>query len=385
MKKNLLRLFLYCTLTYLPTCIFAQDTSHLRISLLTCTPGEELYSTFGHTAFRVIDSSSVTDYVFNFGTFNFDDDGFYLKFVRGKLNYYLSAENFQDFKYDYQMSNRGITEQVLNLTAAEKVALHQTLLKNIREENKYYKYDFFFDNCTTRPRDIIVQTKNPHPVLAAVMPAGTKFRQAIHKYLDKNNKPWSKLGIDLLLGAPTDAVMTTAQSQFLPEVLMTSLENTNKKQQVLLSTSNLYPINNENNKPSLFTPSTVFSCMLVLIILISVVENKWATLFMQGFDGIFLFLTGAIGIILIFMWLVTDHAMCKDNYNLLWALPTNCVLAFFVTSKKKWIKNYFGFTAILLSLTILVWFFLPQQMNKGFLPIVFLLLNRTAGKYFSLI
>jgi len=383
MKKILLQLALLCLMSYLPNNIAAQDSSHLRISLLTCTPGEELYSTFGHSAFRVIDSSSVTDYVFNFGTFNFDDDGFYLKFVRGKLNYYLSAENFQDFKYDYQMSNRGITEQVLNLTATEKVALQQTLLNNIREENKYYKYDFFFDNCTTRPRDIIVQTKNPHPVLATVMPAGTKFRQAIHKYLDKNNKAWSKLGIDLLLGAPTDAVMTTAQSQFLPEVLMTSLENTNKKQQVLLSTSNLYPINNDNNKPSLFTPGSVFSCLLVLIILISELKNKWTSQFMQGFDGIFLFCTGAIGIILIFMWLVTDHAMCKNNYNLLWALPTNCVLAFFVTSKKKWIKNYFGLTAILLSLTLIVWFFLPQQMNKGFLPIVFLLINRTAGKYFS--
>jgi hypothetical protein len=383
MKKNLLRLVLYCALAYLPTGIFAQDTSHLRISLLTCTPGEELYSTFGHTAFRVVDSSSVTDYVFNFGTFNFDDEGFYLKFIRGKLNYYLSAENFQDFKTDYQLSNRGITEQVLKLSAAEKIVMQQALLTNIREENKYYKYDFFFDNCTTRPRDMIVQTKNPHPVLAAVMPAGTKFRQAIHKYLDKNNKAWSKLGIDLLLGAPTDAVMTTSQSQFLPEVLMASMNNTNKQQQVLLSSTNLYPINNENNKPSLFTPSTVFSCLLVLFILLSVLENKWAAIFMQGFDGIFLFLTGAIGILLIFMWTITDHTMCKDNYNLLWALPSNCLLAFFVNSKKKWIKKYFGLTAILLSLTVIVWFFLPQQMNNGFLPIVFLLINRTANNFFS--
>jgi hypothetical protein len=383
MKKNLLWLLLYCTLAYLPNSIAAQDSSHLRISLLTCTPGEELYSTFGHSAFRVIDSSSVTDYVFNYGTFNFDDEGFYLKFIRGKLNYYLSAENFQDFKYDYQMSNRGITEQVLNLTDTEKIALQQALLKNIREENKYYKYDFFFDNCTTRPRDLIVQFKNPHPVLLPVMPTGTKFRQAIHKYLIKNNKFWSKLGIDLLLGAPTDAVMTTSQSQFLPEVLMASLENTNKKQQVLLSSTNLYPINNSNNQASFFRPSIVFSCLLVLLILISVLENKWATIFMQGFDGILLFLTGAIGIILIFMWTATDHAMCKENYNLLWALPTNCFLAFFVNSKKKWIKNYFGLTAIMLALTVIVWFFLPQHMNKAFLPIVILLFNRTANKYFS--
>jgi hypothetical protein len=383
MKKNLLRLVLYCALAYLPTGIAAQDSSHLRISLLTCSPGEELYSTFGHSAFRVVDSSSVTDYVFNFGTFNFDDEGFYLKFIRGKLNYYLSAENFQDFRYDYQMSNRGIFEQVLNLTATEKIAMQQALLKNIREENKYYKYDFFFDNCTTRPRDMIVQTITPHPALAAVMPAGTKFRQAIHKYLIRNNKYWSKLGIDLLLGAPTDAVMTTSQSQFLPEVLMTSLENTNQQQQVLLSSTNLYPINNENNKPSPFRPSTIFSCLLVLFILMSVVQNKWATIFMQGFDGIFLFLTGAIGILLIFMWTATDHAMCKENYNLLWALPTNCILAFFVNSKKKSIKKYFGLTAILLCLTVIFWFFLPQQMNNGFLPIVFLLINRTANKYFS--
>jgi hypothetical protein len=94
-----------------------------------------------------------------------------------------------------------------------------------------------------------------------------------------------------------------------------------------------------------------------------VLENKWATIFMQGFDGILLFLTGAIGIILIFMWTATDHAMCKENYNLLWALPTNCFLAFFVNSKKKWIKNYFGLTAIMLALTVIVWFFLPQHMN----------------------
>ena len=97
MKKYLLWILLFFTMAHLPEDTSAQDTSHLRISLLTCTPGEELYSTFGHSAFRVIDSSSTTDYVFNFGTFNFDDDGFYLKFVRGKLNYYLSAENFQDF------------------------------------------------------------------------------------------------------------------------------------------------------------------------------------------------------------------------------------------------------------------------------------------------
>ena len=136
MKKIVLRLFFICTFAHLHICSFAQDSSHIRISLLTCTPGEELYSTFGHSALRVIDSSSLNDIVFNYGTFNFDDDGFYLKFVRGKLLYYVSPENFEDFKYGYQETNRGITEQVLNLSAEEKIKIQQALFENIKEENK---------------------------------------------------------------------------------------------------------------------------------------------------------------------------------------------------------------------------------------------------------
>src|SRR5665647_248690 len=122
-KKVLLRLFFIFTFSHFHIFTFAQDSSHIRISLLTCTPGEELYSTFGHTAIRVTDSSSVTDNVFNYGTFNFEDPGFYTKFIRGKLLYYLSVENFQDFKYAYQADNRGITEQVLNMDALEKIGL----------------------------------------------------------------------------------------------------------------------------------------------------------------------------------------------------------------------------------------------------------------------
>ena len=146
MKKNCCIFLLTCFSFFVVNCSFAQDSSHLRISLLTCTPGDELYSIFGHSAFRVIDSSSVNDdrdIVYNYGTFNFDDEGFYLKFARGKLLYYVSIVKFEDFKYMYQATNRGITEQVLNLTAAEKINVRHFLITNLKEENKYYKYDFF--------------------------------------------------------------------------------------------------------------------------------------------------------------------------------------------------------------------------------------------------
>ena len=164
MKKNISLWFIAILFHFNLT---AQDSSHIRISLLTCTPGDELYSTFGHSALRLIDSSSVQDIVFNYGTFSFDDPDFYSKFIRGKLMYFVSTSYFNDFKIDYQSTNRGITEQVLNLSAEEKIAMQQFLYNNAREENKYYKYDFLFDNCTTRLRDIIVQFKKEKPVFYA--------------------------------------------------------------------------------------------------------------------------------------------------------------------------------------------------------------------------
>ena len=366
-----------CAQTALPA---DRDSSRLRISLLTCTPGEELYSTFGHSAFRVIDSNSVSDIVYNYGTFNFDDEGFYLKFVRGKLLYYISPESFAGFKQDKQFENRGITEQVLNLTASEKISIRHFLNENLKEENRYYKYDFFFDNCTTRLRDIlhniprIKKQPDSNFFQKPVMPAGTTFRQAIHQYLDQNGQRWSELGIDILLGLPCDAVMTVEQMQFLPDNLMKSLDSS--RQTIVLSHQNLYPVL-QNDKNTTLTPLVIFSLLLLCIILISLIRSKWANYFLQGFDGLVFFITGVLGIIIILMWTATDHSMCKNNFNLLWAWPMHTVMAFFISSKKRWVQLYFTFTAIGYLLVLLLWFFLPQQMNPGLIPILILLIYRS--------
>jgi hypothetical protein len=356
----------------------AQDSSHLRISLLTCSPGDELYSTFGHTAIRIVDSSSTNDIVFNYGTFDFDDPSFYMKFIRGKLMYYLSAEDFQIFKQDYQLTNRGITEQLLNLSATEKIALTKALYQNIKVENRYYKYDFFFDNCTIRPRDLLKKYKANFPPFKQVIPKGTKFRQAIHQYLDQRNKHWSKLGIDILLGAPTDAVMTNTQSLFLPDNLMKAIDSSS----VVVSTQALYPFNETANKAGFFTPLMSFFLLLVLIITLTRNGNAFVASVLLGFDGLLFFLTGALGVVLIFMWTATDHSMCKNNFNLLWAWPTHLIGAFLINSTKRWAKFYFGITTVLYSLLLLVWFFLPQQLNIALIPIVLIILYRSALKYF---
>jgi len=379
-------------LCLLSASVFAQDSSHIRISLLTCTPGEELYSTFGHSAIRIVDSSRVhqsdpvLDVVFSYGNFEFLDNSFYLKFIRGKLPYYVDCQSFYPdgddpgFESEYQTTNRGITEQVLNLDSAEKVHIESALFENIKPENKYYKYDFFFDNCTTRNRDIIIKNDTALIQFIPAMPAGTTFRQAIHLYLDRNNKDWCKLGIDLMLGKPCDAVMTTAQSQFLPDNLMTTFDSCKSSRPLVLSKTTLYPIAPQKTSFFIFSPMLVFWLLLLIIVVFSFNPAPFARNFLLGFDGLLFFTTGLFGIIFIFMWTCTDHSLCKDNYNLLWAWPTHIIAALCVGSKKDLIKKYFGLTAIFLTLLLVVWFFLPQQLNTSLLPVMLLLIYRSAAR-----
>ncbi len=364
---------------------YSQDSSRLRISLLTCTPGDELYSIFGHSAIRIVDSSEVGndfyDLVYNYGTFNFDDEGFYLKFMRGKLLYFISIEKFEDFKFLYQSTNRGITEQLLNLSGKEKEDIRFALNENLKEENKYYKYDFFLDNCTTRLRDLIEKSKNPKPQFPAVMPENTPFRQAIHQYLDSGKQYWSKLGIDILLGARTDRVMTSREQQFLPDNLMQAIEKSTPG--MSQSTNNLYALTGNHDKDSLFTPTLCFYLLLALYFLLSLSSNPIIQTILAGMDGLLFFITGLLGIILLLMWFYTDHSMTKNNYNLLWALPSHLAISFFINSKKKGVSKYFLFIGIAMVFVLAAWFFLPQQMNNSLIPIVLLVMYRSAMRYYK--
>ncbi len=380
--KILLRLFFISISANFQVSTFAQDSSRIRISLLTCTPGDELYSIFGHSAIRVIDSNSVTDLVYNYGTFNFDDEGFYIKFVRGKLNYYISVERFEDFKYLYQATNRAMTEQVLNFSPAEKIAIQHTLIENLKEENKYYQYDFFFDNCTTRLRDLIVKSKHPMPQLPAVRPADMRFRQAIHEYLDKGRQHWSKLGIDILLGAPTDRVMTAAEQEFLPDNLMMALDRSTNVQ-LVSSSQNLYPINTDPKQKEWLTPVVLFSGLFLFFFIAHLAFYNKRPVLMDSLDGLLFFITGLLGFLLVFMWTATDHSMTKNNYNLLWAIPTHLFISFFIGNKNSRVKKYFGFTALAGILLLLCWFFLPQQMNNALIPVVLLLVFRATARYYK--
>jgi len=362
----------------LPVAKGQQSPCGLQISLLTCAPGEELYSTFGHSALRVTDAAAQTDIIFNYGTFEFDDD-FYIKFVKGKLLYYVSIEEFEAFKQQYQSEGRSIQEQVLQLSCSEKESLYASLLTNAKEANRYYRYDFLFDNCSTRLRDMVAKSSNSGVLFQNILPENTPtFRNLLYTYLDNGEQHWSKFGIDLLLGSLLDKKVTTEQAMFLPDYLAKGFDNAVAGGSPLVSAPKpILSLPSPIKGLAIFRPMVVFSLLLALIIVLSFMPSRKVQRTLQVFDFSLFFIIGLIGCLLVFMWVGTEHALTKNNYNLLWALPTHAVAAFFLFKRSSLLHYYLLATIILQAFLLIGWIFLPQQLNLAFLPIVLLLLLRS--------
>ena len=349
----------------------------LRISVLTCSPGQELYSLFGHSALRIVDLVKHTDIIYNWGTFEgYGEPDFYLKFMRGKLRYFVSPDKLDVFMYEYQYDGRSVTEQMLNLSCEDKLRIKHAVDSNMLIQNRFYKYDFTFDNCTTRIRDIIAQNTGSLHLPDSLVPAGTTFRNMLYFYLDRGSQPWSKLGIDILLGSRLDKEVTTNQAMFLPEYLMTAIDHSSKSNSAFVSNKRtlLPALPMEENK-GIYEPLIIMFAICLLFFLVSLSKSSTAIRITRITDSLLLYLTGLLGFLLLFMWFFTDHAACRDNYNLLWALPTNLIVAF-AGKEKKWVRSYFTLAAIILVLTILLWLWLPQQLNIAILPLAAYLLYR---------
>jgi len=378
---------------------FAQadkDSCTLEISLLTCAPGTDLYSIFGHTAIRVLDRTRGMDIVYNYGTFDDTDPLFYLKFSRGIMRYSLSADTFENFLPEYQFEHRAIVAQVLNLNCAEKKQLYEALRTNTLEENRLYDYHFHTDNCTTRAARIIESNtsdsliyKNILPVNSSVVqpPAnssmsgpGLSFRDMIHEYLDKQEAKWSEFGIDLFLGANLDAKVTNVEAiHFLPDYLFKGMDSAytgNKKmvseKQILLN----FP--EKDSSRNGLTPFVVFLFLFLLTTLLIFFRSRpYIGRTLMIFDIIFFSLLGLFGILMASMWLGRVDDVCRKNINILWALPTHLIIVFFIRKKTAWIKYYFLTTAILALLLLagFPWWF--QRMNIAVVPILLLIIFRS--------
>ena len=368
-KARLLFLFLLVFLTAFTSRAQSnrlQLDSSAEVSLYTCGSGSDLYSIFGHTAVRVWDSINGYDRIYNYGTFSFGND-FYLKFTKGQLDYMLSAYHYRNFESSYRYEGRYIIKQVLNINHLQKEEIFTALEINALPQNKYYRYDFFYDNCTTRSADIfesVLGDQLEYPEFTDEI----TFRDMIDHYLQLT--PWPDLGIDIVLGSYCDTVTNLRGQMFLPERLHATYENTKLNGEPFMKLSeDVFMPEPKERKLAMSDPIVVFGIFFVLILLISNFERKKGRLLIGLDIGLFTFF-GLLGWFLVFMWFGTDHNATKANYNLIWALPLHFPLAFFVFRRahSRWTRVYMIATA-LLALVSLLSLFIPI-LPEAFHPVV---------------
>lgn len=198
-----------------------------RISLITCSPGDELYARYGHTAIRVCDKENDLDVCFNYGIFDFNTEHFYWKFVRGETWYELGVSPTRWFLMEYVQTNRPVYEQVLQFTPYERNAIWNALVENAQPQNKQYLYNFVFDNCATRPSMLISRVIGDSIHSDYTGYTGQTYRSFIRHYT--GSLTWANAGINLLFGPKADCTMRSDDRLFLPEELMLYMQAAHRK------------------------------------------------------------------------------------------------------------------------------------------------------------
>ena len=376
-KKILSFLFIFTTLLASGQQLTLSENA--EVSVLTFGPGKSLNDSFGHNAFRIKDKNQGIDLVYGYGEYDFDAPNFYLKFARGKLNYLISRDSFSDIFRRYSYFNRTINEQVLNLSLEEKQRLLEFLENNYKPENRRYKYDFFYDNCATRIRDVTETATSS--TLDFNLPEDFNqktFRQLIQEHLCSNS--WGSLGIDVALGSVIDRPATVNQYMFLPKYIHSFFEKakTNGSKTLVKKASTLYEAKPEDLSSSfLLSPFFILSLISALILYITYRDYRTKRR-SQWLDIVLFSTTGIIGLLLLFLWFATDHTATAQNYNVLWAIPLNIFVLGQLVKKQaqNWFKRYLKFLVIMLCLMTLHWLIGVQVFALGLIPLLIALLAR---------
>jgi hypothetical protein len=362
--------------------IFAQQPADTAVYLITCGPGSEMYSVYGHSALRIVYKQQKRDWVYNWGVFDFDTPHFGWKFAKGNLEYMLAVERMPDFLQVYNYEKRYVISQKLNLSAAETARLITLINENLRPENIKYRYDFTFDNCSSRIRDLIEkavgdlllyqpETKDNQPT----------FRSLVSKY--QLSMPWLKFGIDMLLGAPVDKKESYRDRMFLPldlknELSETVIKRDGKMIPLLQNPEQILDFPAPADRPSFLTsPAFVFTLLLIAIVIVSAVLKrsrvlKWIDILVFGVFSI-------LGILMMFLNIVSEHPQLRSNLNIIWLNPVVIVGLFLIIFKKDgfvWFRILFFIEAGFM----LMQFILPQYFNNAIIPLVFVLLVRSSAR-----
>lgn len=356
-------LLIFFALISLGSAAATSLSENAQMSLLTCSEGDELYSVFGHSAIRIVEPNQF-DVVYNYGTFEFTDD-FYLLFAQGKLNYQLSRTGFEYFNYEYVVTGRGVQEQVLDLNLEQKQAVLAYLENNYLPENREYLYDFFYDNCATRIRDLFKEVLGSSLVFhSAFIPESVTFRDMIDEKLQPMD--WSDFGIDIALGIPCDAPVESEQNMFLPDEVYDEFATATLNGKPLVkSEEELLAM-----ELQIVNPPIDWALMLcVFFLLLAIID---LILFLRGakisnlIPGLLFTVSSLIGIGVFLLWFATDHVTTKWNMNLIWAFPLHIFVFFRTIKRPESTRNYFRFVFIALVFFLLLGWTFPQSFHLGF-------------------
>lgn len=356
-------------------CQNIQLSPEAEISIITCGPWQgEVYSAFGHSAIRVFDPANRLDDAYNYGVFDFNQPNFYLNYTRGLLLFKLGVYAYPDFRNIYIYYNRSVTEQVLNLSQSQKQAVYDFLEVNARPENETYRYDYFYNNCATQVRDVFAKVlKDSIHFDGSFIKTELTIRQLTDLYL--KGQPWGDLGIDICLGLPMDKKASAYEYMFLPDYIEQSFDHVTLKRgdteaPIVREKRIVFTAQPENTPPGFYPPWVVFGVFLVIAAGLSAYDLRRKKL-SRWFDFPVFGIVGMVGLLLLLLWLGTDHAAAAQNFNLLWALPTH-VVVFMMYRKKSapFLKKYFLLVSGLMVILLATWFILPQQLNNNLLLFV---------------
>ncbi len=362
--------------------LYSQDQLIPEVFLLTCGPGNETYSRWGHSALRIIDNSSGTDRVYNWGVFDFSTPAFAWKFARGRLEYMLGVSTYERFIQEYFMEGRWVQSQKINLLPEETEQLIKLIEENLRPENIKYLYDFFYDNCSTRIRDLLEKSIGSNmvypPDIRDEMPS---FRFMVGKYL--GSAPWLKLGIDLLMGSPGNKKAPARDRMFLPVDMKNGLSNivinrNGKMIPLLQNPLTILENNLKSEKVNFFTsPMFVFSLLFIIIIIISSVFRDIKC--NRILDIILFSCFSILAIMMIFFNFLTDHQQMKLNFNIIWLNPfiILCLVSLiFRKNRSLWFRIVF-FLNIIWFLILLIF---PHSSNTAFMPFLLIIIIRSSAR-----
>ncbi|MFC2151664.1 DUF4105 domain-containing protein [Bacteroidota bacterium] len=357
MKKLLSSILIVLSIGILQT----KSSDQVEISLLTCSSGKETFSAWGHSAIRVVDKNAKLDIVYNFGIFDFDTPNFYLKFIKGKLNYMLGAHQTLHFYQSYLNENRQITEQILNLSEEDEIKIIRRLEYLYRPENRYYLYSFVGKNCTSELRDLILE--NVETDFQNSLTNKT-YRQQLNEFLQE--RLWLKFSMSLIMGYQVDRKIDLFQSMFLPDYLCFEIRNIKVNGEKIVREEKIYNqvYDSNNTYPLWANPLLIFS----ILFLIAVSFNK------KIIQSSLLFFIGLTGLVVLFLSLITEHRELVYNLNLMWINPLYLIFAIFKFKNRIKLKKYIlGILQLFLILMIPIWLFKIQYFELTYLPIVLIL------------